>query len=81
METRILIVEDDYFLQDGLSQLLRNEEYSVDCVGTCREAMDFMEENDYHLIILDITLPDGNGLDLCSRWRSVGKETPILFLT
>ncbi len=40
-----------------------------------------MEENDYHLIILDITLPDGNGLDLCSRWRSVGKETPILFLT
>ena len=81
METRILIVEDDYFLQDGLSQLLRNEEYSVDCVGTCREAKAFMEKNDYHLIILDITLPDGNGLDLCSRWRSVGKETPILFLT
>ena len=81
METRILIVEDDYFLQDGLSQLLRNEKYSVDCVGTCREAKASMEENDYHLIILDITLPDGNGLDLCSRWRSVGKDTPILFLT
>ena len=81
METRVLIVEDDYYLQDGLSQLLRKEEYSVDCVGTCREAQTLMEQNDYHLIILDIMLPDGNGLDLCAAWRSSGKDAPILFLT
>jgi two-component system response regulator RegX3 len=81
MESRILIVEDDYYLQDGLCQLLRREGYSVDCVGTCRKAQVFMEENDYHLIILDIMLPDGNGLDLCTTWRSTGKDTPILFLT
>ena len=81
METRMLIVEDDYFLQDGLSQLLRDEKYCVDCAGTCHEAKVFMEKNDYHLIILDITLPDGNGLDLCAAWRNAGKDTPILFLT
>ncbi|MDD2504195.1 MAG: ATP-binding protein [Clostridia bacterium] len=75
METRMLIVEDDYFLQDGLSQLLRDEKYCVDCAGTCHEAKVFMEKNDYHLIILDITLPDGNGLDLCAAWRNAGKNT------
>jgi two-component system response regulator RegX3 len=78
---KLLIVEDDTFLQDGLCELLRREGYSVDCASTCGEAKCLMAGNDYHLIILDIMLPDGNGLDLCAHWRSGGKDTPILFLT
>jgi two-component system, OmpR family, response regulator RegX3 len=50
-------------------------------VDLCRKARLLAEENTYSLIILDIMLPDGSGLDLCTVWRSVGKETPILFLT
>lgn len=81
MERKLLLVEDDIFLRDGLCELLRREGYAVDCAKTCREARRLAAENHYHLIILDIMLPDGSGLDLCTGWRSSGKDTPILFLT
>ncbi|MDW7650934.1 MAG: response regulator transcription factor [Bacillota bacterium] len=81
MGTKILIVEDDLFLQDGLCELLRREGYLVDCAGTYREASLLAEKNTYSLIILDIMLPDGIGLELCASWRSAGQVTPILFLT
>ncbi|HHX86979.1 MAG TPA: response regulator, partial [Firmicutes bacterium] len=78
MERKLLLVEDDIFLRDGLYELLRREGYAVDCAGTCREARRLAAENRYHLIVLDIMLPDGSGLDLCTGWRSGGKDTPIL---
>jgi DNA-binding response OmpR family regulator len=81
METRLLIVEDDIFLRDGLCEMLQREGYAVDCAETCREARRLVAEKSYHLIILDIMLPDGSGLDLCTAWRSSGCHTPILFLT
>lgn len=81
MDPRLLIVEDDLFLQEGLCELLGQDRYSVDCASTCREARRFAAENNYRLIILDIVLPDGSGFDLCTEWRGAGKDTPILFLT
>lgn len=81
METRLLLVEDDAFLRDGLCEMLRREGYAVDCAESCREARRLVTENSYRLIILDIMLPDGSGLDLCTAWRSSGCHTPILFLT
>ena len=81
MEFRLLVVEDDTFLRDGLCEALRREGYIADYAGSCREARQLLSENSYRLIILDIMLPDGSGLDLCSNWRSSGLGTPILFLT
>jgi two-component system, OmpR family, response regulator RegX3 len=81
MDSRLLIVEDDIFLRNGLCDLLRQDGYSVDCAGTCREARRFTDENSYRLIILDIMLPDGSGFDLCAGWRGAGIDAPILFLT
>ncbi len=81
METRLLVVEDDTFLRDGLCEMLRREGYAVDCAATCREARHLAAEKSHNLIVLDIMLPDGSGLDLCSDWRGGGLETPILFLT
>jgi two-component system, OmpR family, response regulator RegX3 len=81
MPDKILLVEDDTYLQDGLFELLRKEGYGIDVAGTCRDADRLYAESIYQLIILDIMLPDGNGLDLCSRWRALGNGTPILFLT
>ena len=52
-----------------------------DCAQSCREACRLVAENSYNLIILDIMLPDGSGLDLCTGWRNSGQGTPILFLT
>ncbi|HZK25339.1 MAG TPA: response regulator transcription factor [Oscillospiraceae bacterium] len=81
METKLLLVEDDLFLQDGLCELLQREGYSVNCAATYKEALYFAAKHTYSLIILDITLPDGSGLELCEQWRLHGKDTPILFLT
>jgi DNA-binding response OmpR family regulator len=81
VEYRVLVVEDDLFLRDGLCEMLRREGYSADCAGNCGEARRLAAAKSYQLIILDIMLPDGSGLELCSEWRSGGMETSLLFLT
>lgn len=81
METTILLVEDDPFLQDGLYEMLVRAGYSALVVGTCAAAMEAAARNVYQLIILDVTLPDGNGCRLCTALRQRGVSAPILFLT
>lgn len=81
MTSKILLVEDDRYLQDGLSELLRRENYFVKVAGDCAAAQKHVQKNSFSLIILDVGLPDGSGLDLCRTWRAGGLVTPILFLT
>ena len=76
----ILLVEDDAALRDGLTELFTREGYSVTTAANAAEArQNFSVYID--LIILDITLPDGNGVSLCQEWRDQGITTSILFLT
>ena len=76
----ILLVEDDAALRDGLTELFTREGYSVTAAANAAEArQNFSACID--LIILDVTLPDGNGVSLCQEWRCAGITTPILFLT
>lgn len=81
MEARILLVEDDEHLRDGLTELLNEKNYRVSSASTVKEAIEQVENNAFDLIILDISLPDGNGLKLCEQWRGQGIKTAILFLT
>lgn len=81
LQTRLLIVEDDAFLRDGLRELLISEGYQVDCAANCKEAYERMESDTYALVVLDVMLPDGSGLDLCAQWRREDQCMPILFLT
>ncbi|MDO5784140.1 MAG: response regulator transcription factor [Eubacteriales bacterium] len=81
MEIKLLLVEDDPFLQDGLHEMLQREGYTADLAGNCTAANQYVTENSYRLILLDVSLPDGNGYELCANWRSQGICTPILFLT
>lgn len=80
MDITILLVEDDPFLQDGLQEVLRREGYQITLADSCAAANQYIR-NSYHLVILDVTLPDGNGYQLCDTWRKSGISTPILFLT
>ena len=76
----ILLVEDDSALQGALNELLIREGYEViraDSVLQAKKQLTGM----VHLILLDVTLPDGDGVSLCRQWRSEGITTPILFLT
>ena len=77
---RILYVEDDPGLIDGLQYTLEAGGYEVDNAGTVREALDLFRENAYDLLLLDVTLPDGTGFDICREVRR-GSTVPIIFLT
>lgn len=78
--TRILLVEDDAFLRDGLCEMLEKESYSVTPVSTIADARREFADG-FNLVILDVMLPDGNGFDFCSEVRANGNTIPILFLT
>lgn len=75
----ILIVEDDIIICGGVKTFLEGKGYKADCAYTFAEAKDALEKA-YSLIILDINLPDGSGMDLCKGIRDRG-DTPVIFLT
>lgn len=81
MSETILVVEDDIFLRDGLTEMLKKEGYSPISADSCGKAREIIKNNSLQLIILDVMLPDGNGFDLCRELRNASNNTPILFLT
>ena len=76
----ILLVEDDAVLRGGLTELFTREGYSVISAAFAQEAREKLSGN-VNLIVLDVGLPDGDGVSLCQQWRSAGVAVPILFLT
>lgn len=78
---RLLVVEDDHALGEVLLRALSEDGYAVDLATRCVDARHHMESNDYDLVVLDIGLPDGNGLDLCHEFREAGHRVPVLMLT
>lgn len=78
---KILVVEDDTLLRQGLQQALSQEQYSCDVAVNCAEAESLIKVSEYGLIILDLGLPDGDGMSLLKRWRQRGMVQPVLILT
>lgn len=81
MNERIFLLEDDAFLRDGLSEMLQKEGYITKCASTCGEAKVLLSGSRFNLIIFDVMLPNGSGLDLCTEIRKADTNIPILFLT
>lgn len=77
---KILLVEDDATLAMGIEYSLKNEGYRVDMANNITLAKQLIDRESYDLMLLDITLPDGSGYDLCKYVRRT-LETPIIFLT
>lgn len=77
---RILLVEDDGALRGALEELLQREGYDV-VIASCVRAARGRLDHGIDLVLLDVTLPDGDGVSLCKQWRGEGVQTPILFLT
>lgn len=78
---RILIVDDDIELLYSLEKTLKREGFVVDSTSLFKEAFKIASATDYEAIIMDINLPDGNGLDLCKLLRQNEVTSPILFLS
>ena len=77
---RIFVLEDDEAIGIGLSYTLKIEKYEVTLVKTVAEAKKTVENEEFDLYILDLTLPDGNGYEVCSLIKSKG-DLPVIFLT
>lgn len=77
---QIFFVEDDLSLINGLSYAIKKQGYHITVARTSLEAEALWANGKYDLVILDVSLPDGSGYDLCSKIRETSK-VPILFLT
>ncbi|MGN0524076.1 MAG: response regulator transcription factor [Eubacterium sp.] len=76
----IFVLEDDEAIGIGLSYSLENEGYTVTLAKTVASAKKIINQTDFDLYILDLTLPDGNGYDICKLIKSRG-DLPVIFLT
>lgn len=78
---RILLVEDQPKVASFIVKGLREETFAVDHCTNGGDADLLLAIHDYDLILLDLQLPDINGVDLCRNWRRKGQKTPIIMLT
>jgi len=77
----ILVIEDNPDLVANLYDFLELRGYVVDAAYDARSGLRFARDNDYDTIILDLMLPDMDGLEVCNRLRDSGRNTPVLMLT
>jgi DNA-binding response OmpR family regulator len=78
---KVLIVEDQARIGQFVKQGLSECRYTVTWVQSCKAAADALAETAYDVIILDLGLPDGDGLDLLRQWRSSGFNEPVIILS
>lgn len=78
---RALIVEDEPLLNEELHDQLKDEQFIVDSAETLKKGRDLVAGNEYDLILLDLRLPDGDGLELLKMVKKYYEETAVVILT
>ncbi|MDA8148176.1 MAG: response regulator transcription factor [Actinomycetota bacterium] len=79
--TRILVVDDEPFITDVVATALRFEGFVADVAASGAEALRLAREVAFGIVILDVMLPDMEGIEVCRRMRAEGIDVPVLFLT
>ncbi|WP_028067058.1 response regulator transcription factor [Solirubrobacter soli] len=78
---RILVVDDEPSVRDALDRALRMDGYRVQLASDGTEALDALAHTPPDAIVLDVLMPEPNGLEVCRRLRAAGDRTPVLMLT
>lgn len=78
---RVLVVEDEKYLADALSHILKDNRYTVDTVYDGEDGLDYGLSGVYDVIVLDIMLPKTDGISVLKELRAEGIKTPVLLLT
>ena len=78
---RMLIAEDDRLTADTLAKRLKAEHYAVDVCYDGMNALDYLLSADYDVAVLDIMMPGMDGIEVLTRFRAAGRQTPVLLLT
>jgi len=81
MDQRILVVDDENDLRMLMAERLGMEGYNVTEAARVKEAVKMLSQTDYDLMLLDVRLPDGTGLDVLKYMRESGKNFPVIMLT
>ena len=81
MNEKILLLEDNETIILGLTYLFKEENFILEVARTKKEAYEMLKENTFNLALLDITLPDGNGFEICKYIKENAKHIPVIFLT
>ena len=80
-QPRVLVVDDEPAVQNALSRALTLERYEVAQAVDGREALERLATTAYDVVILDVSMPHVDGLEVCRRMRDGGDRTPVLMLT
>src|SRR5262249_121844 len=80
-QARILVVDDEPAVQNALSRALALERYEVQQASDGRDALERLGAAPFEVVILDIAMPQVDGLEVCRRLRDAGDRTPVLMLT
>ena len=80
-EERILVVDDEPFITDLLASALRFEGFEVEVASTGAQALEMVRPGRHTLVMLDVMLPDVDGVEVCHRMRERGVRVPVVFLT
>lgn len=78
---KVIVVEDDLALSAGLCFELDTNGYLTVAAYNCQKARQLFKTEDFDLVIMDVNLPDGNGLSLCRELKALRPELPVIFLT
>lgn len=76
----IFLLEDDDAIAMGLSYSLENEGYTVTVAKSVSQALEIINQKNFSMYLLDLTLPDGSGYSVCKRIKEIG-DFPVVFLT
>jgi DNA-binding NtrC family response regulator len=77
----ILIVDDDPGFRNLMETILRGEGYSVDVAASVAEAISAAARRSYHVVVSDLKLPDGSGVEILRYWKQEMPETPVIMIT
>nr|WP_218147096.1 response regulator transcription factor [Paenibacillus sp. CF384] len=80
MPAAILVIEDDYYIQELIAEFLRAQQYEVDVAGDGLEGWEKFQQSSYDLVILDLMLPSMHGYEICRSIRE-RSDTPVIVLT
>ena len=78
---KILIVEDERKVSRFVERALTEQAYTARVTASCAAARDALAESPYDAVVLDLGLPDGDGLELLREWRASGFDEPVLILS
>ena len=81
MKLRIRIADDEELIRKSLVKLLRDEGHAVDAVGSASEVLESVRQDPPHVLVLDLRLPDGSGLDLLPRLKGMAPQMKVVVIT